>query len=117
MNYTKSLEEQNEELKQKLAECQEFRPRWEKDTREQPPASFCSWNANDWWYFTIGKSTILAAVHFVKDQRIQGYKICVLHTDLNWRPACNVEPIYHETATTDTLEAAQRYCEEKLLNG
>lgn len=117
-DYTKSLEEQNEELKQKLAECQEYRPRWENDTREKPPfTDVQSWNNKDWWYLIIGKDTILAAVHFVKDQRIQGYKICILRTNLTWRPSCNVDPSYYETATTDTLEAAQRYCEEYILRG
>jgi hypothetical protein len=115
MNYTKSLEEQNEELKQKLAECQEYRPRWVKDDRVPP--DFLRGMPAQWWYFVIGKETILACVHHVKDVRIEGYKICVLKTELTWKPSCNAEPSYHETATTDTLEAAQRYCEERILNG
>jgi hypothetical protein len=115
MSYTKSLEEQNEELQQKLAECQEFRPQWVKDDRDPP--SFMRGISHEWWYLVMGKSTILAAVHHVKDIRIEGYKICILKTELTWRPACNVDPSYYETATTDTLQAAQRYCEERLLNG
>jgi hypothetical protein len=115
MNYTKSLEEQNEELQKKLSQCQACRPRWIQDTRE-PPLWFAD-KANLWWYFVVGAETILASVHYVKDAKIDGYKICVLQTKLGWGASCNTTPEYFEKATTATLEEAQRYCEERIFNG
>jgi hypothetical protein len=114
-DYIKSLEEQNEELKQKLAVCEAFHPYWVKDDREPPP--FINIKNSQWWYLMIGKETVLAAIHHVKDVSIEGYKICILKTDIGWKTSCNVECEFHETATTDTFEKAQKYCEERILDG
>ena len=116
-DYIKQLEEQNEELKQKLSIAEMYMFRWVKEDFSNNEYIKKFSGTSDWWYMTIGKETILAVVHHVKDATVQGYKICFLKTPVSFATMCNVECSFYETATCGSLENAQRYCEDKIING
>jgi hypothetical protein len=113
--YIKGLEEQNEELSELLADAQAFSFYWVKEQRVGT-ISYPNDTA-DWWYLKVGKNTILAVVHYVRDVKVDGFKVCVLDTPMAYTSACNVEAGYIDVAMITSLEDAKKYCENRILNG
>ena len=104
--YIKTVEDHNIRLQQKIESTEALLPRWIQLFD----------GTSHYWYYVIGTGHPLACITYVKDIKIEGFKVCYMELSTGFENACGIRHTLKDIGFFKTvIDAKQRVLE--IFNG